>query len=363
LARCFPGSGPTLNRQDSPERRADRLFSVGHLQQPVTMYSEFQLDEVSESVSVSSRFVLLGRVLLAISGIGVLSWTITTNRFRDLEGFPSGTICLPVAVGVALLILAAGLNANWRRATFFFSLALVGQAVSLQLIEAGHRIKFQHYKPIGRLVTETHSLILLFLALQAVLVVSSIWQHRSEIFAWLTKNFRGWHLVVIGLVFVVSAAGVQREFANYLADLLVATVIQTVNLVNLFVIAWLLPSNALRKFAVRANGLLEADSGKEKGIDRFVLLAASWVVLLAALLSFFVYQHHPHVPDEVFYFYQARYFAAGRLSKLAPRVPEAFSFSMVPWESGRWYSIFSPGWPAVLAVGFLLGAGWLVNPL
>src|SRR5262249_53116170 len=88
-----------------------------------------------------------------------------------------------------------------------------------------------------------------------------------------------------------------------------------------------------------------------------------WVVLVAASLSLFVYQRHPHVPDEVMYFYQARYFASGHLSNPAPPVPEGFSFYMVPWASARWYSIFPPGWPAVLAVGFLFGVGWLVNPL
>ena len=97
-------------------------------------------------------------------------------------------------------------------------------------------------------------------------------------------------------------------------------------------------------------------------MDRFAIVAAIWIFGLAALLSYFVYQRHPHVPDEVIYLYHARYFADGRLTVPAPAVPEAFSLYMIPYKSDRWYSIFPPGWPAVLAVGVLLGVPWLVNP-
>jgi hypothetical protein len=31
--------------------------------------------------------------------------------------------------------------------------------------------------------------------------------------------------------------------------------------------------------------------------------------------------------------------------------------------AGRWCSLCPPGWPAILAVGVLLGAPWLVDPL
>jgi len=47
----------------------------------------------------------------------------------------------------------------------------------------------------------------------------------------------------------------------------------------------------------------------------------------------------------------------------APPVPAAFSFYMIPHEADRWYSIFPPGWAALLAIGVLAGAPWLVNPL
>jgi hypothetical protein len=87
------------------------------------------------------------------------------------------------------------------------------------------------------------------------------------------------------------------------------------------------------------------------------------VVLLTGALSFFVYEAHPHVPDESQYLFQAKYMAAGQLTVKAPLVPEAFSMYMLPHGEPRWFGIFPPGWPAMLAIGTLAGLTWLVNPL
>jgi 4-amino-4-deoxy-L-arabinose transferase-like glycosyltransferase len=69
------------------------------------------------------------------------------------------------------------------------------------------------------------------------------------------------------------------------------------------------------------------------------------------------------VPDEVVYLFPARYFAQGMLTMPAPPVPEAFSLDLMTYEATRWYSPVPPGWPAILALGVLAGAAWLVNPL
>ena len=46
-----------------------------------------------------------------------------------------------------------------------------------------------------------------------------------------------------------------------------------------------------------------------------------------------------------------------------PAVPEAFSLDNVILSSNRWCSKYPPGFPLLLAVGWLLGAPWLVNPV
>ena len=117
---------------------------------------------------VSSKYL---RLLTLFFAMFFLIWAFLDSRFRDAEGFVAGGFCLPIAVGVALMIVAAGIAGRFRKFTFWFALALVGQAVSLQLIDAGRLIHYQHYKPLHRLLAETHPLILFFLVAQATLVV------------------------------------------------------------------------------------------------------------------------------------------------------------------------------------------------
>ena len=89
--------------------------------------------------------LLLLRILMWLSGISFFTWAHADPRFRDAEGFLSGGYCLPVVVGVAFIVVGAAVTGRMRRSAFWFSLALVGQAVALQLIEAGPFIRYQHY--------------------------------------------------------------------------------------------------------------------------------------------------------------------------------------------------------------------------
>ena len=98
-------------------------------------------------------------------------------------------------------------------------------------------------------------------------------------------------------------------------------------------------------------------------VGKFGFILAIMVFGITACFSWFVYQRHPHVQDEVLYLYQARYLSQGMFNTPAPPVPEAFSIYLIPYKSERWYSPFPPGWPALLAIGTLLKAPWLVNPI
>lgn len=85
-------------------------------------------------------------------------------------------------------------------------------------------------------------------------------------------------------------------------------------------------------------------------------------VLVARAIGHYALEDVPHVMDELAYMLQAKTFATGHLA--APvHLPRA-SFAM--WfvdDRSRFFSIFPPGWPAVLAMGLVVGvAGW-VNPL
>jgi hypothetical protein len=93
-----------------------------------------------------------------------------------------------------------------------------------------------------------------------------------------------------------------------------------------------------------------------------VLALAIASVVGARLLSRFALEDVAHVMDEIAYAFQAKVFASGRLT--APPLEPRAAFTM--WfveDRGPRHAIFPPGWPAVLAVGELLGAARWVNPL
>jgi 4-amino-4-deoxy-L-arabinose transferase-like glycosyltransferase len=93
-----------------------------------------------------------------------------------------------------------------------------------------------------------------------------------------------------------------------------------------------------------------------------VLLAAVLGTLTARAITWYALGDVPHVMDEIAYLLQAR--TLGGLHVSAPvHLPRA-AFSM--WfVDDRWatYSIFPPGWPAVLAIGERLGLRAWVNPV
>jgi len=179
-----------------------------------------------------------------------------------------------------------------------------------------------------------------------------------------------------------------------------AAFVQSVNLINILLAAFALPEGVLarwkeglEKFFGRAGKVAlferqgesgtrgnDGTRGKLSGgastfprlplfprvpcsLDATALAAALWVTSLAAALSYFSYERHPHIPDEVVYLLHARYLAKGMLVMPAPPVPEAFDIDLMNYEADRWFCPVPPGWPAMLALGVLFGAAWLVNPM
>ncbi len=306
------------------------------------------------------------RVSSWIGGISFCYWAFADSRFRDLEGLLDGGFCLPFSAGMALLIFGWAAQKRWRQSAFWFALALVGQAVALQLIEAGSSIRYQHYTSLYSLFTDDW-FYLIFLTVQTGFVFAGFRTRWSKIRRWLGLNFTVLQLVGIWLVFFLVSATVSKEISRYPVELFFATFVQVVNLGNIVLIAWALPEEILFSWKQKLD-VFFSQSGKNgpsqsSRIDRFALLAALWVTVFASVLCFLSYQRHPHVPDEVLYLFQARYMVKGLLTIPAPPVPEAFSFYMIPYESQSWYSIFPPGWPAVLALGVQMGVTWLVNPV
>ena len=101
-------------------------------------------------------------------------------------------------------------------------------------------------------------------------------------------------------------------------------------------------------------------------MPRPVALAAGLAVLAAlasAVLGQRVFGGVPHVADGIAYAFQGRIFAAGRLWLQPPLVPEAFQSQNVLLDATHWCGIYPPGFPLLLAPGWLLGVPFLVNPV
>jgi hypothetical protein len=242
--------------------------------------------------------------------------------------------------------------------------AIGGQLAMSVLTHAGKRIGYQHFLPLegdGALARVAQAL----LVAQCVIVVAMLVVRRQAVAQLAVSLLPGWRLPAVAAAFVLTSGMLARDPRAYVLELVLASVVQVVQLATVaFIAASLVPEQiaALRRNANRILGLPSADV--QPGIlDRFGVVAAVWTVGIAYLLAIVAYQRHPHVPDEVVYLLHARYLAEGVLSMPLPPVPEAFNLDLMTYEPTRWFSPVPPGWPAMLAVGAWLGAPWLVNPI
>lgn len=314
----------------------------------------------------ASRWAVAGRLVAIAAAALVTVFALTSLSLRNAEGFVDGRVCLPLSISAALIIVAATFAGRWRQFGLWLSVALLSQAISLQLIDAGTWLHFQHYyrpiepasfsspgqPPINPLVYW----LLIPLAIQAVLVTVAIFRIRPSI----TLNRGGvsiWRLFGALLLTFFFAATVSRHIPSFILELLFAALIQLINLATIFLAARAIPAGAfkwLQKLICQAT---------EKRLDSVALGAAIWTTAVSASLAFFVYQRQPHLADELVYLYQARMLAHGALSIPAPPVPQAFDLYLMEFSGNQWFAVTPAGWPAVLAIGVLAGVPWLVNPI
>jgi hypothetical protein len=95
----------------------------------------------------------------------------------------------------------------------------------------------------------------------------------------------------------------------------------------------------------------------------FGLGAAIASLALYTVVATMVFSRVPISIDELVQMVQARIFAAGRLWQSASPEPEFYSVLNMVDANGRYYAQFPPGGPAMLALGVLVRAPWLVGPV
>jgi len=84
---------------------------------------------------------------------------------------------------------------------------------------------------------------------------------------------------------------------------------------------------------------------------------------MALAAGFFILGNTPHISDEVIYQFQAKALAGGKLYFAPPPEKEFFTFIHSIVDGEKWYGVLNPGWPGILALGYVAHTPWLVNPL
>lgn len=300
-----------------------------------------------------------------IAGLLGASWLPV---FRDAEGYINPEFCLLLSFIVALLFAAAAWRTSLRRAAGWFALFLAGQGLSLQLIDAGTAIHYQHYRVIQGFGTSRDAVLVALLVLQVLAVIVGSRSIISQVIAWIMSHLGFTRLLIVFVILVSLSVFPSRELHLFALELLISGIIVTTQLACLVLGLMAIPSDTLSQWGTRINGFIGGSPPTQAvspatGSNRLVIACAAWVIAISTALAFFSYERHPHIPDEVAYIYHANYFAEGRLSTPVPPVPEAADTYLIDCDTERCVSPVPPGWPAVLAIGAFAGIAWLVNPL
>jgi len=228
----------------------------------------------------------------------------------------------------------------------WIGLLFAGQSALLAFTRAGNRSHFQHLdlEHIGN-----HTLALAALAVQALLVVAGVWRIGSPL--------RGVRLAALAVLMTAFSAVPSRDLSFYAWELAMAGSIACIQLGNLWLAAASLPER-LRESLSRWPESVFAKRG-----GRAVWLCAAVVAFTAGVLNLTVYDNFPHIADELAFLLQGRIFAEGQLTIAPPAVPAAFPLDLFVQGTREWYPCTLPGYPLLLALGFLVNAPWLVNAL
>lgn len=279
--------------------------------------------------------------------------------------FESGTTWVFCAAALAALVLLRSSAGGWLRAGAWFALAIAGQVASLGLYEAGPHVGYHHYRPHADSALSAGVLALVLVA-QSALVATGLRARWSELRAGLGRHLTvGRAALVLGAM-LLAATKPTTPASRSALEFLFAWTVQLVALGNLVVAVLALPRatlDALDAWLDRRLGARGGEGPEPGPLDGFAWSLAAGSALVAALLCVFVYERHPHVPDEVVYLLHARYLAAGELWLAPPPVPAGFDVDLMLLDGGKWYSPVPIGWPVVLALGARFGVPWLVNPL
>jgi hypothetical protein len=268
-------------------------------------------------------------------------------------------------VPAAVLALAAGawgVSRGAAAAGTWFALGVIGQAASLVLWKAGPLVGYQHFAPVG-VFTVAQKIATVVLVAVVLTVVVGLGRHGRGFTDWLrSRQSLVAIAIALGAGLLVSSAP-SADTARWMLELSLTAMVQLAAIACVGLAAASLPESVATSLGATLDGFLSGSAAAPLSRDRFAWTMAGLTTVAAALLALLSYQAHPHVPDEVAFLLQAKYFAHGMLWMQPPVVPAAFDTFCLDISGDRWFSVLQPGWPIVLAVGVRLGVPWLMNPV
>ena len=296
----------------------------------------------------------LGSVALVALGVLLGTWVLTAAAWRN--GYGNLTLLSLPLLQVALSLVALGVawQTAWRRAVTFGVLASVGQACALQLIFAPSYSIYQRFLSPGDMISSDRLLLVSAIALQAAITVIAtrgVWPDIGRTL----RHLLGPRVAVLLAVLVFGGFVMTPSVGRIGWDLLLLAVVTAVSALNVLLVVRSIPETAVQVPARLASNASVA--------HRIPWLAAGWVVVVSTALHWIVFDGVPHIPDDISYLFQAKYLSAGHLYLPAPPDAAAFEVGQVANDGAKWFGYGFPGWPAVLAIGALLGVPWLINPL
>lgn len=304
----------------------------------------------------------VGRGLLLMLAAAIATVGILSARWHGPAGvIPAGSLW-QLTVAAATAVLAAAWAGPFRRAAGWLALLLVGQATTLQLSQAGPNLHYQHFAPIDRWGRLSTWILAAVLAGQAALVIRGLFLHRKRLVE-AFRPFAGWRGVALLGVVVLTSATLSRAPLAYALELILAGAVAVLMCGTVVLVALSWPETPPEWWLRLERWWLTGSRSDRPGADPIAWGAVVWSTLTAAALNVLSYQRHPHIPDEIVYLLQARYFAAGKWFLQPPPVAAAFDVDLMTLEPSRWYAPVPPGWSAFLSLGVRAGLVDLVNPL
>ena len=94
----------------------------------------------------------------------------------------------------------------------------------------------------------------------------------------------------------------------------------------------------------------------------FVMIICLFTLASVTVVHIFIIHMFAPITDEFSYLFQADLLSSGKLYAQSPPYPDSFSTLNII-NDGRWYSKYTIGWPLLLAIGWLFGIEYLINPI